>query len=197
MKIDKILPAGGDLQHFRADRAISSGAKRRRAPVAGATPLSIVLWLRGTLPARWGRKMHIAMIGSGYVGLVSGACLADFGHTVVCIDSDGQKIEALKAGKMPIFEPGLPDIVGNNVRQRRLSFSTDLAAAVAGSRAVFIAVGTPSRRGDGHADLSFVYHAARAIAAGLDGFTVVVTKSTVPVGTGDEVERIIRETRPD
>ncbi len=143
--------------------------------------------------------MLIAMIGSGYVGLVSGACLADFGHTVICIDADAQKIEALKAGKMPIFEPGLQDLVGNNVRQRRLSFSTDLAGAVAGSEAVFIAVGTPSRRGDGHADLSFVYQAARAIAAGLDGFgfTVVVTKSTVPVGTGDEVERIIRETRPD
>jgi UDPglucose 6-dehydrogenase len=141
--------------------------------------------------------MLIAMIGSGYVGLVSGACLADFGHTVICIDSDAQKIEALKAGKMPIFEPGLADLVGNNVRQRRLSFSTDLAGAVASSDAVFIAVGTPSRRGDGHADLSYVYQAARAIAAGLDGFTVVVTKSTVPIGTGDEVERIIRETRPD
>jgi len=141
--------------------------------------------------------MHIAMIGSGYVGLVSGACLADFGHTVVCIDTDAQKIEALKVGKMPIFEPGLQDLVGNNVRQHRLSFSTDLAGAVAGCEAVFIAVGTPSRRGDGHADLSFVYQAARAIAASLDGFTVVVTKSTVPVGTGDEVERIIRETRPD
>ncbi|HUZ92058.1 MAG TPA: nucleotide sugar dehydrogenase, partial [Methylocella sp.] len=141
--------------------------------------------------------MHIAMIGSGYVGLVSGTCLADFGHTVICIDTDAQKIEALKAGKMPIYEPGLQDLVGNNVRQHRLSFSTDLAGAVAGSQAVFIAVGTPSRRGDGHADLSFVYQAARAIAAGLDGFTVVVTKSTVPVGTGDEVERIIRETRPD
>jgi UDPglucose 6-dehydrogenase len=141
--------------------------------------------------------MHIAMIGSGYVGLVSGACLADFGHTVVCIDSDGQKIDALTAGKIPIFEPGLHDIIGNNMRQRRLSFSTDLATAVARSQAVFIAVGTPSRRGDGHTDLSFVYHATRAIAAGLDGFTVVVTKSTVPVGTCDEVERIIRETRPD
>ena len=141
--------------------------------------------------------MQIAMIGSGYVGLVSGACLADFGHTVTCIDADAQKIETLKAGKMPIFEPGLQDLVGNNVRQHRLSFSTDLATAVAGSQAVFIAVGTPSRRGDGHADLSFVYQVARTIAAALDGFTVVVTKSTVPVGTGDEVEQIIRETRPD
>lgn len=141
--------------------------------------------------------MLIAMIGSGYVGLVSGACLADFGHTVVCIDTDTQKIEALNAGKMPIFEPGLQELVGNNVRQHRLSFSTDLASAVASSQAVFIAVGTPSRRGDGHADLSFVYQAARTIAVGLEGFTVVVTKSTVPVGTGDEVERIIRETRPD
>ncbi|MGA2636805.1 UDP-glucose dehydrogenase family protein [Methylocella sp.] len=141
--------------------------------------------------------MHIAMVGSGYVGLVSGACLADFGHNVVCIDTDVQKVESLKAGKMPIFEPGLADLVANNVRQKRLSFSTDLASSVRKAEAVFIAVGTPSRRGDGHADLSYVYQAARDIAAGLDGFTVVVTKSTVPVGTGDEVERIIREARPD
>ena len=141
--------------------------------------------------------MHIAMIGSGYVGLVSGACLADFGHSVVCVDTDAQKIDQLNAGKMPIYEPGLQELVGNNVRQHRLSFSTDLASAVGGAEAVFIAVGTPSRRGDGHADLSFVYQAARAIAVGLKGFTVVVTKSTVPVGTGDEVERIIHETRPD
>jgi UDPglucose 6-dehydrogenase len=141
--------------------------------------------------------MHIAMIGSGYVGLVSGACFADFGHTVVCIDNNEGKIEALNAGKTPIFEPGLQDLVGTNVHQRRLSFSTDLKEAVASSQAVFIAVGTPSRRGDGHADLSYVYQAAREIAAYLAGFTVIVTKSTVPVGTGDEVERIIRETRPD
>ncbi len=141
--------------------------------------------------------MHIAMVGAGYVGLVSGSCLADFGHDVSCIDADAGKIEALKAGKMPIFEPGLAEIVANNVRAKRLSFSTDLVTAVRQSQAVFIAVGTPSRRGDGHADLSFVYQAARAIAAGLDGFTVVVTKSTVPVGTGDEVERIIREARPE
>jgi UDPglucose 6-dehydrogenase len=141
--------------------------------------------------------MHIAMVGSGYVGLVSGACLADFGHNVVCIDSDVKKIESLKAGKMPIFEPGLADLVANNVRQKRLSFSTDLAESVRKAEAVFIAVGTPSRRGDGHADLSYVYQVARDIAPALDGFTVVVTKSTVPVGTGDEVERIIREARPD
>ncbi len=141
--------------------------------------------------------MHIAMVGSGYVGLVSGACLADFGHNVVCIDSDVRKIDSLKAGKMPIYEPGLAELVGNNVRHKRLSFSTDLTKAVGDAEAVFIAVGTPSRRGDGHADLSYVYQAARDIAAGLKGFTVVVTKSTVPVGTGDEVERIIRETRPD
>jgi UDPglucose 6-dehydrogenase len=141
--------------------------------------------------------MHIAMVGSGYVGLVSGACFADFGHTVVCIDNNEGKIEALNAGKTPIFEPGLQDLVGTNVHQRRLSFSTDLKEAVASSQAVFIAVGTPSRRGDGHADLSYVYQAAREIAANLAGFTVIVTKSTVPVGTGDEVERIIRETRPD
>ena len=141
--------------------------------------------------------MHIAMIGSGYVGLVSGACLADFGHSVICVGTDAQKIDQLNAGKMPIYEPGLQELVGNNVRQRRLSFSTDLTSAVGGAEAVFIAVGTPSRRGDGHADLTFVYQAARAIAEGLKGFTVVVTKSTVPVGTGDEVERIIHETRPD
>jgi UDPglucose 6-dehydrogenase len=141
--------------------------------------------------------MQIAMIGAGYVGLVSGACFADFGHTVICIDNDEGKIEALKAGKMPIFEPGLKSLVESNVRQRRLSFSTDLKHAVASTQAAFIAVGTPSRRGDGHADLTYVYQAARAIAASLAGFTVVVTKSTVPVGTGDEVERIIRETRPD
>jgi UDPglucose 6-dehydrogenase len=141
--------------------------------------------------------MHIAMVGSGYVGLVSGACLADFGHNVVCIDTDVQKVESLKAGKMPIFEPGLADLVANNVRQKRLSFSTDLASSVRKAEAVFIAVGTPSRRGDGHADLSYVYQVARDIAPALNGFTVVVTKSTVPVGTGDEVERIIRDARPD
>jgi UDPglucose 6-dehydrogenase len=137
------------------------------------------------------------MVGAGYVGLVSGSCLADFGHDVSCIDADADKIAALQAGKMPIFEPGLAELVAKNVRAKRLSFSTDLVTAVGMSNAVFIAVGTPSRRGDGHADLSFVYQAARAIAAGLSGFTVVVTKSTVPVGTGDEVERIIREARPD
>ncbi len=139
--------------------------------------------------------MQIAMVGSGYVGLVSGACFADFGHKVCCIDKDAGRIAALKAGKMPIYEPGLSDLVMNNVRQNRLSFADDLAA-VGEAEAVFIAVGTPSRRGDGHADLSYVYQAAREIAAAIDGFTVVVTKSTVPVGTGDEVERIIRESRP-
>jgi UDPglucose 6-dehydrogenase len=141
--------------------------------------------------------MQIAMVGSGYVGLVSGACFADFGHIVCCIDKDAKRIEALNAGKTPIFEPGLPELISNNFRQNRLSFATDLTTAVAAADAVFIAVGTPSRRGDGHADLSYVYQAAREIAAALKGFTVVVTKSTVPVGTGDEVERIIREARPD
>jgi UDPglucose 6-dehydrogenase len=141
--------------------------------------------------------MRVAMIGSGYVGLVSGACFADFGHQVVCVDKDEAKIAALEGGVMPIFEPGLPELVASNVRQRRLSFTSDAAKGVAASDAVFIAVGTPSRRGDGHADLSYVYQAAREIALLMDGFTVVVTKSTVPVGTGDEVERIIRETRPD
>jgi UDPglucose 6-dehydrogenase len=141
--------------------------------------------------------MRIAMIGTGYVGLVSGACFADFGHQVVCVDKDPGKIDALKNGKMPIYEPGLDALVADNVKAGRLTFTTDLKAAVAGADAVFIAVGTPSRRGDGHADLSYVYQAAREIAASLDGYTVIVTKSTVPVGTGDEVERIIRELRPD
>ena len=141
--------------------------------------------------------MHVAMIGTGYVGLVSGACFADFGHEVTCVDKDAGKIAALERGENPIYEPGLDDLVAANVKAGRLKFSTALAPAVQAADAVFIAVGTPSRRGDGHADLSFVYDAAREIAAALDGFTVVITKSTVPVGTGDEVERIIREARPD
>ncbi|GLS73222.1 UDP-glucose dehydrogenase family protein [Methylobacterium tardum] len=140
--------------------------------------------------------MKVAMIGAGYVGLVSGACLADFGHTVVCIDREPDKIASLNAGRMPIYEPGLDALVAENVRQRRLAFSTSMREAVADADAVFIAVGTPSRRGDGFADLSFVFDAAREIAGALSGFTVVVTKSTVPVGTGDEVERIIREANP-
>jgi UDPglucose 6-dehydrogenase len=141
--------------------------------------------------------MHIAMIGTGYVGLVSGACFADFGHHVTCVDLDAGKIERLKKGEIPIFEPGLDELVAQNVRAGRLSFTTEIAAPVRGADAVFIAVGTPSRRGDGHADLTYVHQAARDIAAVMDGFTVIVNKSTVPVGTGDEVERIIRETRPD
>src|SRR5215467_5020927 len=141
--------------------------------------------------------MRIAMIGTGYVGLVSGACFADFGHHVTCVDKDERKIDALRKGQIPIYEPDLDRMVEDNVRGGRLDFATDLAAPVAAADAVFIAVGTPSRRGDGHADLTYVYAAAREIAAALDDFTVVVTKSTVPVGTGDEVERIIRETRPD
>jgi UDPglucose 6-dehydrogenase len=141
--------------------------------------------------------MRVAMIGTGYVGLVSGACFADFGHEVVCVDKDKEKIAALTRGEMPIYEPGLNDVVAINARAGRLKFTTELSGAVAEADAVFIAVGTPSRRGDGFADLSFVYDAAREIARALDGFTVVITKSTVPVGTGDEVERIIRETRPD
>src|SRR5262245_10661496 len=141
--------------------------------------------------------MRVAMIGTGYVGLVSGACFADFGHEVVCVDKDKEKIAALTRGEMPIYEPGLNDVVAINARAGRLKFTTELSGAVAEADAVFIAVGTPSRRGDGFADLSFVYDAAREIARALDGFTVVITKSTVPVGTGDEVERVIRETRPD
>jgi UDPglucose 6-dehydrogenase len=140
--------------------------------------------------------MHVAMIGTGYVGLVSAACIADFGHSVICVDKDAAKIAALSRGEIPIYEPGLQDLVRANVRERRLTFTTDLAEPVRAADAVFIAVGTPSRRGDGHADLSYVYDAAREIAAAVEGFTVVVTKSTVPVGTGDEVERIIGETRP-
>ncbi|QLC23669.1 UDP-glucose/GDP-mannose dehydrogenase family protein [Parasphingopyxis algicola] len=141
--------------------------------------------------------MRIAMIGTGYVGLVSGACFSDFGHQVVCVDKDADKIAALERGVMPIYEPGLEALVEHNVSGGRLSFTTDLAEAVAGADAVFIAVGTPSRRGDGHADLSYVHAAAKEIAAALTGPAVVVTKSTVPVGTGDEVERLIREAAPD
>jgi UDPglucose 6-dehydrogenase len=141
--------------------------------------------------------MHIAMIGTGYVGLVSGACLADFGHHVICVDKDTEKVAALVRDEIPIYEPGLHDLVRSNVRAGRLSFSTTLGESVRDANAVFIAVGTPSRRGDGHADVSHVYEAAREIGSALDGFTVVITKSTVPVGTGDEVERIIQEVRPD
>jgi UDPglucose 6-dehydrogenase len=141
--------------------------------------------------------MRIAMIGTGYVGLVSGACFSEFGVDVVCVDKDEAKIEGLKQGRMPIYEPGLDQLVADNVKAGRLSFTTDLKSAVKEADAVFIAVGTPSRRGDGHADLSYVYAAAKEIAESLDGHTVVVTKSTVPVGTGREVETIIRETRPD
>jgi len=141
--------------------------------------------------------MQIAMIGTGYVGLVSGTCFSEFGITVACVDKDAHKIELLKQKVMPIYEPGLDDLVADNVKAGRLSFTTDVTGAVADADAVFIAVGTPSRRGDGHADLSYVYAAAEEIADSLTGYTVIVTKSTVPVGTGDEVERIIRARRPD
>ena len=141
--------------------------------------------------------MRIAMIGTGYVGLVSGACFSEFGVTVVCVDKDEGKIERLKRGEIPIYEPGLDALVETNAKAGRLSFTTDLPSAVKGADAVFIAVGTPTRRGGGHADLSYVYAAAREIAESLDDYAVIVTKSTVPVGTGREVERIIREARPD
>lgn len=140
--------------------------------------------------------LKIVVIGAGYVGLVSGVCFADFGHDVVCVESDVSKIEALLAGRVPIYEPGLEELVANNRRAGRLSFSNNLSDALDGTDAVFIAVGTPSRHGDGHADLSYVYGAARDIARSVKRFTVVVTKSTVPVGTGDEVERIIRSENP-
>ena len=141
--------------------------------------------------------MKIAMVGSGYVGLVSGACFADFGHFVTCMDSNIDKIDALNQGQLPIYEPGLDELVAKNVRDGRLVFSSELDQAIHGADAIFIAVGTPSRRGDGHADLSYVYAAARDIAARTDGKAIIVTKSTVPVGTGDEVERIMREVRPE
>ena len=141
--------------------------------------------------------MHVAMIGTGYVGLVSGVCFSEFGLDVVCVDKNADKIDRLNRGELPLYEPGLDSLMAGNVKGGRLSFTTDLGQAVNGAEAVFIAVGTPSRRGDGHADVSFVYEAAGEIAAAIGGYTVIVNKSTVPVGTGDEVERIIREARPD
>jgi UDPglucose 6-dehydrogenase len=141
--------------------------------------------------------MRITMIGTGYVGLVSGACFSDFGHEVICVDKDASKIERLKQGIMPIYEPGLEALVATNMKAGRLSFTTDVTAGVADAEAVFIAVGTPSRRGDGHADLSYVHAAAQEIAEAATGDILLVTKSTVPVGTGDEVERIVKEAAPD
>lgn len=141
--------------------------------------------------------MRVAMIGTGYVGLVSGACFSDFGHDVVCVDKDASKIERLEQGIMPIYEPGLDSLVDQNVKAGRLSFTQELTDAVPTADAVFIAVGTPSRRGDGHADLSYVYAAAEEIAQLIDGYTMIVTKSTVPVGTGAEVEAIIQKVRPE
>lgn len=141
--------------------------------------------------------MRIVVVGSGYVGLVSGACFADFGHDVICVDKDAAKIARLEAGEMPIFEPGLDQLVEVNGRAGRLSFTTDLAPSIADADVVFLAVGTPSRRGDGHADLTYVYQAAREVAEAAVGPLVIATKSTVPVGTGDEVERIVRKARPD
>ena len=140
--------------------------------------------------------MQIAMVGTGYVGLVSGACFSEFGHHVVCVDKDTDKIARIQNGEMPIYEPGLESLVARNVANGRLSFNEDLKAAVTDADAVFIAVGTPARRGDGHADLSYVYAAAEEIAGAIDGYTLVVTKSTVPVGTGREVETIVRKTNP-
>ena len=141
--------------------------------------------------------MHVAMIGTGYVGLVSAACFSEFGVDVVCVDKVLEKIEGLKAGNMPIYEPGLEELVNHNIAAGRLSFTTEIAEAVPHADVVMLAVGTPSRRGDGHADLSFVYAAAEEIADAMNGYSVVVTKSTVPVGTGDEIARIIRARRPD
>ena len=141
--------------------------------------------------------MKVAMIGTGYVGLVSGVCFSDFGHDVVCVDKNPEKIEMLNRGEVPIFEPGLDDLMEKNVKAGRLSFTGDLKSAVAEADAVFIAVGTPTRRGDGHADLTYVYAAAEEIAAALQGYTVIVTKSTVPVGTNRAVKKITETTAPD
>src|SRR5262249_25298553 len=141
-------------------------------------------------------RMRIAMIGSGYVGLVSSACLADFGHDVMAVDNDASRVAALQRLQIPIYEPGLAELVAANVRARRLSFTTELKTAVTDAEVVFLAVGTPSRHGDGYADLSFIYSAAEEIAPLLSAFTVVAIKSTVPVGTGDEVERIMRLANP-
>ena len=141
--------------------------------------------------------MRITMIGAGYVGLVSAACFSEFGIEATCVDQDVEKIARLNRGEIPIFEPGLADLVSSNMEAGRLKFTSDLPSAVAAANAVFIAVGTPSRRGDGHADLTYVYAAAEELAPFLDGYTVIVTKSTVPVGTGDEIEQILRARRPD
>ncbi|GGB29565.1 UDP-glucose 6-dehydrogenase [Tistrella bauzanensis] len=141
--------------------------------------------------------MRVAMIGTGYVGLVSGTCFSEFGHSVVCVDNDQSKIERLLRGEIPIYEPGLEDLVARNVRAGRLGFTSDLAEAVRGAEVVFIAVGTPSRRGDGHADLSYVFEAVRQVALAADGYRLVVTKSTVPVGTGGRVRALLAETRPE
>ena len=141
--------------------------------------------------------MRVVMIGTGYVGLVSGACFADFGHNVICVDKDEAKINALRAGKMPIFEPGLEGLVETNVKAGHLSFESDACEAVGEADVVFIAVGTPTRRGDGHADLTYVYQAAKELALLIKGYTVIVNKSTVPVGTGDEVAAIIRKANRD
>src|SRR3989440_11820571 len=141
--------------------------------------------------------MRVTVIGTGYVGLVSGTCFADFGHVVTCIDKDAAKIGVLQKGNLPISEPGLDALIASNVEAGRLSFATESAAAIRAADAIFLAVGTPSRRGDGFADLSYVYDAAREIAAEMEGFTVIVIKSTVPVGTNDEVDAIIRKLRPD
>ena len=141
--------------------------------------------------------MRIAMVGTGYVGLVSGACFSDFGHHVTCLDKDESKIETLQSGGVPIFEPGLDQLIAANVKEKRLDFAVDPKKAMHEADVIFIAVGTPSRRGDGHADLKYVYAAAEEIAGLISGFTVIVTKSTVPVGTGDAVEEIIRKTNPN
>src|SRR3954467_4977204 len=141
--------------------------------------------------------MRVTVIGTGYVGLVSGACFSDFGHIVSCVDKDAGKIARLNKGEIPIFEPGLDELVARNVKAGRLFFTTDTAAAVAAADVVLLAVGTPARRGDGLADVSFVMEAAREVGAAFNGYTLVVTKSTVPVGTGDEVEALIRKTQPD
>src|SRR5262245_58510687 len=171
---------------------------RERHGMTGARAAPRLPSRRGTNNSRYRTLlMRVAMIGAGYVGLVSGACFADLGHIVTCVDKDAAKIDALRNGKMPIYEPGLAELVARNVDERRLSFTTTLADAVANAAVVFIAVGTPSRPADGLADLTYVYQAAREIAHALRAYAVIVTKSTVPVGTGDEIQRIMADVRPE
>src|SRR5262249_15519075 len=191
---------GGGLAELVGLQFVAEGKERMRRSRESYRREQIALERVGNLANGKNPGQHImriAMIGTGYVGLVSGACFSDFGDVVTCIDRDAAKIGELQNGKIPIFEPGLDALVASNVEAGRLSFATESAAAIRAADAVFLAVGTPSRRGDGFADLSYVHDAAREIAAEMDGFTVIVIKSTVSVGTNDEVDAIVGQLRPD